>query len=119
MKLVRREAESQALIATLGRWVGQTTSVVGRIELLRAAGRDGAPALTRARAVAANLSLIELGDDIRAAAEGLGPPELRTLDAIHIASAQTLGDRLGTFIAYDERLLAAAAGMGIPTLSPR
>lgn len=118
MKLVRREAESQALVAALGGWPGQATSVVGRIELLRAAARDGASALTRARAVAANLALIELDDAIQAAAEGLRPPELRTLDAIHIASAQTLGHQLGALIAYDQRLLATAAGVGVPTLSP-
>lgn len=68
--------------------------------------------------MAANLSLIELDVDIRTAAEALGPPELRTLDAIHIATAQTLGDSLGALIAYDERLLAAAGVAGIPALSP-
>jgi predicted nucleic acid-binding protein len=54
------------------------------------------------------------------AAETVGPPQLRSLDAIQLASASSLGlgQDLGVFIAYDERLLAAATAIDLPTLAP-
>jgi predicted nucleic acid-binding protein len=48
----------------------------------------------------------------------LGPSRLRTLDAIHLAGALALGDALERFVAYDRRMLAAAASRGLPTASP-
>jgi hypothetical protein len=69
--------------------------------------------------VVANLSLIHLDEEIVARAEALSPAELRTLDAIHIASAQSLGDQLGALITYDWRMIAAARAVGIAPLSPR
>lgn len=52
------------------------------------------------------------------AAGTLRPPELRTLDAIHLATAQALGADLGLFVAYDLRLLQAAEGLGLRTAMP-
>jgi len=52
------------------------------------------------------------------AAETVGPPQLRLLDAIQLASASSLGQDLGVFIAYDEGLLAAATAIDLPTLAP-
>lgn len=48
----------------------------------------------------------------------LEPPELRSLDAIHLATALSLGDELDGLVTYDERLARAARERGIPTLAP-
>lgn len=52
------------------------------------------------------------------AAERLEPPALRSLDAIHIASALMLGEELAALVSYDERMLNAARMIGVPTASP-
>jgi predicted nucleic acid-binding protein len=62
--------------------------------------------------------LVSISDEILVAAAHLEPPTLRSLDAIHLATALRLGDALAAFVSYDERLLAAAAQLGLPTASP-
>jgi predicted nucleic acid-binding protein len=57
-------------------------------------------------------------DAVLAVAAVLTPPSLRSLDAIHLATALRLGDDLGVFLAYDERLLRAAAAHGLPVAGP-
>jgi len=65
------------------------------------------------------LTLLAMTDEILDAAIELGPPRLRSLDAIQLGSAVSLGDDLGVFVSYDERLLAAAQDAGLPVLAPR
>lgn len=48
----------------------------------------------------------------------LGPPTMRSLDAVHIAAALSLGPDLGAVITYDERMAAAARLFGLPVVSP-
>jgi predicted nucleic acid-binding protein len=64
------------------------------------------------------LDLVAVDDPILDDAARLGPPELRTLDAIHIASARALGTSLGVVIAYDLRLVDAARAAGLPVNAP-
>ena len=52
-------------------------------------------------------------------AAGLAPENLRTLDAIHVASALVLQPDLGAVVAYDSRLIEAARQNGLAVLSPR
>ncbi len=66
----------------------------------------------------AGLELVELDDRVIAAAAGLDPAELASLDAIHLASALSLGDDLGAFVCYDRRLAEAATAAGLPMLAP-
>jgi predicted nucleic acid-binding protein len=54
-----------------------------------------------------------------AASGTLLPLRLRSLDAIHLVTAQRAGDTLRTLITYDTRMLSAAADLGISTASPR
>jgi predicted nucleic acid-binding protein len=61
---------------------------------------------------------VELSAGIADAAAKLEPPSLRTLDAIQLASALSLGDDLGAFVAYDRRLAQAAEVAGIGVLAP-
>lgn len=48
----------------------------------------------------------------------VGPPLLRTLDAIHLASALSVAAALSAFVAYDRRLLAAAEDERLPVFAP-
>ena len=75
--------------------------------------------LAAARRVLNDLELVRLSDELLDAAAHLDPLPLRSLDAIHVAAAQSLGDALGAMITYDERMLAAARSAGVPTLTPR
>jgi len=52
------------------------------------------------------------------AAATIGPPTLRTLDAIHLASAAALGTDLESFVTYDRRLAESARAIGVPVASP-
>lgn len=60
----------------------------------------------------------ELSDEVLARAASVRPMALRAIDAVHLASALTLRDQLTAFVAYDKRLLNAAAQAGLPTASP-
>ena len=79
----------------------------------------GEEAVRRGREVLARLELIRISDRILAAAGELRPAELRTLDAIHLATARELGSDLARVVTYDEGLRAAAASTGLPVSAPR
>ena len=63
--------------------------------------------------------MLAITDDLLDAASDLGPAILRSLDAIHLATAVAFGDHLTAFVSYDDRLLGAAEAVGLPTLAPR
>ena len=65
-------------------------------------------------------ALVEVTSEVLQAAEKLvAAHPLRTLDAIHVASAELFADRLAgselTFVSADARQTAVAAGMGMAT----
>lgn len=114
MKLVLGEPETDALRTALAEWFPQLTSVVGEVEVLRTARRGGVDAA----AVLRPLTLVELDEPVRILAASVGSPSLRTLDAIHLASALSLGDDLGAFCCYDGRLSADAEAAGLRVVAP-
>jgi predicted nucleic acid-binding protein len=124
VKLVVREAESDELESALGGKQEIATSLITTIELTRAVARartDPGATVADDWAVLAVLSAtaeIPLTDEIRAGASTLAPVELRTLDAIHLASALTLGDDLAGLLTYDERLQRAGAMHELAVLAP-
>lgn len=121
VKLVVRERESSALLGFL-RAAGSSsfsTSALARAETLRAASRRGEGALSKAREVLGGVAELTITEAILNAAGELEPPGLRTLDAIHLASALELGKDLESFVAYDERLIRAAQVLKLPAASPR
>lgn len=120
MKLVRREAETAGIVEwlQLHRDLPAVTSELGRIEVLRAARRAGANALAEARAVVGDLDLISLDRAVQDVACDVGDPSLRTLDALHLASALLLGDALTVLVTYDHRLADAARDAGLVVASP-
>lgn len=118
VKLIAHEAESAALLAWLRNRPSQATSVVGLVEVRRAAARHGGVPPERLEAVLARVASVGLDAGIVASAGSLGPAGLRTLDAIHLASAALLGPDLEAVATYDRRLGEAAAALGLPVASP-
>ncbi len=120
MKLLRHEAETAALSEWLDLRPEQpvVTSELGRVEVLRAARRVGGQVLAEARAVVGDLELVPLDRAAQDVACDIGNPLLRTLDALHLASALLLGEALTAFIAYDRRLAEAARGAGLVVITP-
>jgi predicted nucleic acid-binding protein len=120
MKLIRMEDETAALRDWLGERPEQpvVSSELGRVEVLRAARRVGGRALTEARAVVSDIDLVPLDRAVQDLASDIGDPLLRTLDALHLASAVLLRDELTVFIAYDQRLTSAAQAAGLVVATP-
>jgi uncharacterized protein len=96
MKLIRMENETAALCDWLGERSEQpvVSSELGRVEVLRAARRVGGRTLTEARAVVGDIDLIPLDRTVQDLASDIGHPLLRTLDALHLASAVLFSDEL-------------------------
>ena len=118
MKLVIREDESAALRAFIRRRAGSSSCALARVEVLRAVRRHGPVATGRARQVVERFDLVRIDDALLDAAALLPVERLRSLDAIHLAAAQTFGRDLSVLVSYDERMLAAARELGIPVTSP-
>jgi uncharacterized protein len=120
VKLVSREPQSAALRSYLERYSADTrfTCALTRTELLRAASRHGSPAVVaQARRLLMRLDLVALTARLLDVAAVLPPVELRTLDAIHLAAAQTARD-LRALVTYDKRMAVAAAQTGIVVAQP-
>jgi predicted nucleic acid-binding protein len=120
VKLVVREAETAALIAFAGGWPERVSSQLARVEVLRALRRAAASPSSRRRAedILSRIALIRIDDAVIAAASDLDPADLRSLDAIHLATALSLGPELGAFVTYDRRLLEAADRARISAVAP-
>lgn len=120
VKLVRREPETNALVAALRLDAKLVASEIAEVELLRALRRrgGGSAAADLARSKLENVRLLPLSPQTRRKACELQPAELRSLDAIHLATALQLGDLLDGFYAYDTRLIEAARHVGLRVLAP-
>ena len=117
VKLVVDEAES----AVVFRWFVEVervvTSRIGVVETIRASSRREHDAAYRDQMLD-EVEIVELDVAIARSASLLGPPALRTLDAIHLATAMALGPELDAFVTYDDRLAEAARALGLPVVRP-
>jgi len=118
VKLAIEEPESGALRAHLRRRKILVSSALARTEVLRALLLEGEEGVARGRAVLGRIELIRVNDRLLTAAGLLQTPDVRSLDAIHLATAQELGSDLSQVISYDERMVEAAKGLGLKTASP-
>jgi uncharacterized protein len=118
VKLIVVEAETAALRHELLRWPHRVSSLLAAVELTRAARRLGPHAVPLAARVLAGLDLLSI-DAVVPAGMQVGSNLLRSLDAIHLATAASITADLGVLITYDRRMLADAQAMGLPVLSPR
>jgi len=120
VKLVVAETETPALrawLAELGREL--VACDLARTELMRAVRRVLPDRVLQARGVLDALTLLQVTPAVFEDAGRLDPSGLRSLDAIHLASALSLGDDLDGLITYDDRLANAAVSLGIAVLAPR
>jgi uncharacterized protein len=110
VKLVVHEDGSDALIEALSAWPDRVASAITQVELHRALHRARASARVRRRAdaVLSGLVLVRIDEPVLSLAASFKDTFLRTLDAIHLATALSLGDDPAAFITYDERLSTAA-----------
>lgn len=120
VKLVVREAGTDALRAWLEGRPEVVSSALAVTEVRRAIGRlSRRRSLSdRARLVLDGVALLVVDAPVLEAAAGLGPAALGTLDAIHVASALSLGGDLRAFVTYDERQASAARKAGLPVETP-
>ena len=120
LKLLVEESES----AALARWIRERSSTpmvsseLAKVEVVRAARRLRADVVPAARALVSQLDLIPLTGGLIEEAADAGGPLLRTLDAIHLASALSIRVDLTAFVAYDHRLLDAAEAAGLHPIRP-
>ena len=117
VKLVVEEPESTALRARLIA-ADLVSSVVVAVEVGRQARRADPDASQRAMEVLARVALVPLSEHVVATSVDLLPPELRSLDAIHVATCASLDDRPEALCTYDARMQEAAAARGIRILAP-
>lgn len=125
VKLLHDEPESGDLRTWLAaqRTYTPVSSVIAEVEVERTARRHTPGGLHRLPTIMANLVCVELDALVRRIAATYETPALRSLDAIHLASAQVLmtaeaADPLTAFLTYDRRLLAAAQELEFPALAP-
>jgi len=119
VKLLMTERESPALRRWLRGRPERASAALLRVELVRVVRRAGLPRLIpEARKLLAGVHLIRLDDVLLGRAADLDPTDLRSLDSIHLAAAGSLGDDLAAVVSYDDRLLVAAAALGLPTATP-
>jgi predicted nucleic acid-binding protein len=121
VKLVVVEPESSALLRALAAWPDRLSSALAVTELPRALRRAGfgAAERRRARTILARIALVEVDRRILATAAALQPPGLRSLDAIHLATALAIREDLTALVTYDRQLAAAAARAEVEVVAPR
>lgn len=120
IKLLIEESHSKALAAFYdshanAEWVSSTLL---RIEVARATARAKPALLPEARDLLLAFSYIAMDDEVVEAAMNEPNRGLRSLDAIHLATARLFAEELDAIVTYDDRLLSAAREAGLPTLSP-
>lgn len=117
VKTVIDEPESERLEAWLENQPQRSSSALVRTEAVRAVRPYGHTAVLRTRTALAGLALIRLDDRLLDAAADL-PASLRSLDAIHVATAQSLGPELVALVTYDGRMARVAEELGLPVAAP-
>lgn len=120
MKLAVAKPESEALQAWREQLATEDvlmTCELAVAEVLRAVRRvDGDVTVALAHLDA--LEQLTMDRDLMLAAGGVPPAGIRTLDAIHLAAAQAVGDDLAGLVTYDDRMTTAAQAVGLTTLAP-
>jgi uncharacterized protein len=117
VKLIARELETVALVEAVRADPDVVSSELAVTEVVRAVARVGG-GTTRAASVLDGIAVVPVDGAILRDAATLQPRSLRTLDAIHLATALSLGRDLDVVITYDQRLSAAASRVGLTVSSP-
>jgi predicted nucleic acid-binding protein len=119
VKLVIEESHTLAIRDLVASTARLFTNRIAVVEVSRAVGRQSeVDASNQVSAVLDGLSMVEFDASIAASAAKLEPRGLRSLDAIHLASALLLADELRALVTYDTRLADAARAAGLSVLAP-
>ena len=118
VKAVVWEPASGALRRFLLHHPVRISSALAHTEVVRAVWHFGPQAVARAGEVLARIELVRLDDTLLDAAAGLDPRVLRSLDAIHLATARAVSGRLSFVVTYDERMAEGAGLLGLPVATP-
>jgi predicted nucleic acid-binding protein len=118
VKLPLEEPEHEVLRVELAEWDGYTSATLLGVEAIRACARYGSRYVEDARAWLHGIALLPLNDAILNEATQLSPVGLRSLDAIHLATALSVREEIGVFITYDQRLADAAMDQGLTVSRP-
>lgn len=117
VKLVAREPETPDLVEVLRADPVAISSALAWTEVIRAV-RRARGRIVRATEVLEGIAFVPVDEGILRAAAGLEPVGLRTLDAIHVATALSLREDISSLVVYDRHLAKAAAAVGIPVVAP-
>jgi uncharacterized protein len=119
LKLVVAEPETARLEMWMAERAGipRVSSRLLRIEMWRAVTRAAPHRISRANVVLSAIALLSM-DDVAPAAEVIGDTTLRSLDAIHLATAHEIRTDLSAFVCYDKRLQDSAHALGLPVEAP-
>jgi uncharacterized protein len=123
VKLIRPEDESVSLADWLNEQGGSkvVTTELAEVEVARALRRSSPARLAAMPNVLAQINRIEMDASVRATAAAYTDPLLRSLDAIHLATADTLvasSKTVTAFVTYDKRLASAATEIGLSVVAP-
>jgi predicted nucleic acid-binding protein len=118
VKLVVTEPESKALRRYLARRQPLVSSALARTEVVRALLPTGTEAVARGHDALRRIQLLRVNDRVLDEAGRMEPAELRSLYAIHLASARQLGAAVKQIVTYDERMAGAAEALGWSVASP-
>lgn len=119
VKLVIAEPESKALRRYLARRQPLVSSALARTEVSRALLPSGPEAVARGQETLRRMQLLRVNDRVLSEAGRIEPAEVRSLDAIHLASAAQLGSAVKQIVTYDTRLAEAARSIGWRVATPR
>jgi len=118
VKTVVAERESAALRRFLRSHPLRLACALARTEVIRAVRHLGPKVTARARQVVQRIDLVRVDDALLDAAGALDPAILRSLDAIHLASALSVAAELEAVVTYDARMAAGAALLGLRVVAP-
>ena len=117
IKLIKVEKESAALVKKLPRSI--ITSRIARVEVARTIAQHEPDLLDLAYDVLSDIQMIAVEDSIISIAENLPVfTQLRSLDAIHVASATAMKSIVQGIITYDKQMGEAASALGFAVSSP-
>jgi predicted nucleic acid-binding protein len=119
LKLVLPETETAGLELWIAERAGvpRVSSRLLRIEMMRTVARNTPHRMSRANVILSGVALLSI-DEVAPMAEAIGDSMLRSLDAIHLATALGIRTDLTAFVCYDKRLSDSAQALGLPVAAP-
>ena len=97
---------------------GETKALLTEVPRALRRARFSGVVRRRAQRLLARLALVDVDRRVLSAAAALEPPALRTLDAIHLATALVVREDLAGLVTYDRRLAVAAERLDLEVLAP-